>query len=464
MMLFHNTEKFLKSLKQGQVIKYRGFLSDETFLSEFGHYDENEDKVYWQTACVLLRNTATDDKVVNTGKIVYNGRIYEQVCADSNVRKSFIRLASEKETKRFYEAYDRYIAKKIIQKKMTADEIYKFPENSTKISRTRLAVSPPKYMYAKDGHKEYIFKASPLTLSNECFFDVNYQEMILIDDELKLQPDDCHRLVCDYDFASIVREATDTERKLLVVQAKQKQEKEERERKQLQKISKMDFSELLDTKIGTVLYTYDGYATCIFPYGGLKRIEGIELVCYKEGCLRICSTYQEFKEDHGTKPAVRGFNSLEVLRLAEPHEISAYEEEKKKHTEKSERFRQQTICNIVAALEANARKREAKVKKKVVLIEKEDMKKDVDKRTEERRIAELQRICDRMKTFHTKILVSKGPGFAWFPALYGYLTKQRKVMVVGGTIYKHCLLYKDHRRLLGHLYNYEDVPPEKPEK
>lgn len=348
MIFKFNKKKFFNSLKQGDVLFYRGPLSEFSVLFEFGHYDSSEDKLYWQTARVILGREPEYDKIGRTAKVANNGRIFEQEWSNTFTG---LRRATSEEIERFEEAYDCYQAWNFETGKLQRQEVYMRPRHDMKLTRIQLMINPPEYLYFNGT----VFKSAGLSMTSEKDAMFLAKDMIMYyDDRIELIPEGKYQTVCYY-YAHNIREATDTERKLLILRA------------------------------------------------------------------------NEVRDE-------------------------------------TERKRRRELCNILAGLAQNARKREAKVKKKVVLIEKEDMKKDVDKRTEERRIAELQHICDRMKTFHTKILVSKGPGFAWFPALYGYLTKQRKVMVVGGTIYKHCLLYKDHRWLLGHLYNYEDVPPEKPEK
>ena len=106
MDIFGKRKKFLKSLKQGQIIRHRGLFTSIYELMEFNHYDEQEDRVYFQRAKVVADNHSSSDRVVQIAKVSKYGDsyIYEQI-ADDNKGGSYS-LASVDEIERFEDAYD----------------------------------------------------------------------------------------------------------------------------------------------------------------------------------------------------------------------------------------------------------------------------------------------------------------------------------------------------------------------
>ena len=78
-------KKFLKSLKQGQIICHRSLFTGINELMEFGHYDEQEDCVYFQRAKVDANKHYGSDSVVQMAKISKSGDsyIFEQIADDN---------------------------------------------------------------------------------------------------------------------------------------------------------------------------------------------------------------------------------------------------------------------------------------------------------------------------------------------------------------------------------------------
>lgn len=222
MFEFINRKKFLKSLQPGQIVRHQGLLSNTVVLFEFGHYDESEDKVYWQTARVLLGHKPEEDTLTNTASVQFDGKIFEQV-ADYYI--DGYSLASEKEIRRFEEVYDKFITGLYCEGKMS--KVYVRPNHDERLTRLQLAVEPPVFLYIKsDAAGECIFKAAPLTMTNDSWlnaencFMLNAKEMVLINDKIELIPEGETRNLGSYDNI-VIREATDTERKLLLIQSKE---------------------------------------------------------------------------------------------------------------------------------------------------------------------------------------------------------------------------------------------------
>jgi hypothetical protein len=224
---FTNRKKFLKSLQPGQIVRHQGLISNIVILFEFGHYDETEDKVYWQTARVQLGRQPEDDALTNTASVQFDGKVFEQV-ADNY--KDGYSLASEKEIRRFEDVYDKFITGLYCEGKLS--KVYIRPNHDLHLSRLQLAVEPPVFLYIKsEAAGECIFKAAPLTKTNDsrlnaenCFM-INAKEMALVNDKIELIPEGETRIIASYDNIKI-REATDTERKLLLIHAEEALKKE----------------------------------------------------------------------------------------------------------------------------------------------------------------------------------------------------------------------------------------------
>ena len=104
-------KKFLKSLKQGQIICHRSLFTGINELIEFAHYDEQEDCVYFQRAKVDANKHYGADGVVQMAKSSKSGDsyIFEQI-VDDNKGWSYS-LASVDEIERFEDAYDDWLLK-----------------------------------------------------------------------------------------------------------------------------------------------------------------------------------------------------------------------------------------------------------------------------------------------------------------------------------------------------------------
>ena len=428
MFRFTNKKKFLKSLQPGQIVRHQGLISNIVILFEFGHYDEIKDKVYWQTARVQLGRQPEDDALTNTASVQFDRNVFEQV-ADNY--KDGYSLASEKEIRRFEDVYDKFITGLYCEGKLS--KVYIRLNHDLHLSRLQLAVEPPVFLYIKsDAAGECIFKAAPLTKTNDsrlnaenCFM-INAREMALVNDKIELIPEGETRIISSYDNIKI-REATDTERKLLLIHAedalKKERQKEIDKKKSIydktsKKIFKSDFKYI---DVNRVFYAKQQDNIFIFTYAGVHiNAEGNEIIKYNK-CLNIYPDFCSFTVS-GNKDGsfLTSYSALGILRYANADEINIFEKEHAKwlHQQKEEEQKQTTQTKT----------------------EKRDFE-------------------PRLRPFISKVLVSNGKDDVWRPAIFGCISESfPRYMIVGGQQYKYCIPYRGNQHLIGKKFNSSDMP------
>lgn len=411
--MFWNATKFLKSLKPGQIIKYHQPFTSFYYLFEFGHYEPDSNRLFWQTAMIVKRPSITT--VLETASVVENGRIFEQKLFENRSFKN-LSIAEQADILIYENEYDKYITIQWCEGKLQRNQVYFRPASDARLTRLKLAIDPPEYLYVHSNIAgECIFKSDALSYFGEEFC-IYCKEKALVNDNIEVFPEGEVRVIASYENSNI-REATDSERKLLIVRANDKLRQEKQNKK-------MTFSELLDTKQKTILYAYDGFTHYIFPYGGHRRIEGNELVLYDKSCYRKSRTEECLNT--GILRSVRSFESLQILRIADEKEKLTYNNVVNQHNKKVQKTRisennkkNSTILGIVSGLQANALRRE--ISEEVL----------------------------HMRPFVTKTLVCNGLGTVWIPALFGYPAKNKSVIAVGGLNFKYCIPYKKYKHLLG---------------
>ena len=445
MDIFGKRKKFLKSLKQGQIIRHRGLFTNIYELMEFGHYNEQEDRVYFQRAKVVAGNYSESDGVVQIAKVSKTGDpyIYEQI-ADDNKGGSYS-LASVDEIERFEDAYDKQLLKFYLADDGSMDGVGAYIRERTdgRLTRLALASDPPRYLYIKTERGECVImefaRIAPVVNMGYVIFA---KGMYLLGDEIQELEGDNY--VCRYEAATEIREATDTERKLLVVQARDVQKKREATKK-------MDFKELLDVKIGTTLFAANEYADYIFRYGGHKRIEGTTNVTYQAGgCLEITHSgaHRRFHASRSSsedspysKSSVGSFNNFKILRLATDEESDLYQKERLNQIELAEKMDK--------IRKANENAEEEKKRTELMIGTLMD---DVDEEAEVRNKKQTS-FDSSLRPFVSKVLVSNGDGDVWRPAIFGCIAELgERYMTVGGQQWKHCIPLKGHRELLGKVF------------
>ena len=159
MDIFGKRKKFLKSLKPGQIIRHRSLrLFMNTYeLMEFGHYDEQEDRVYFQRAKVVADNNSNSDRVVQIAKVSKSGDsyIYEQI-ADDNISGSYS-LASVDEIERFEDAYDKLLLTFYLADDERMDSVSCIRERTDgRLTRFGLASDSPRYLYIRIDGGDYM--------------------------------------------------------------------------------------------------------------------------------------------------------------------------------------------------------------------------------------------------------------------------------------------------------------------
>ena len=151
MDIFGKRKKFLKSLKQGQIICHRSLFTGINELMEFGHYDEQEDCVYFQRAKVVADNHSSSDRVVQIAKVSKSddSYIYEQI-ADYNIGGSYS-LASVDEIERFEDAYDMRLLKLYHADAGNMNGVGDYIRERTdgRLNRFVLTIDPPRYLYIR---------------------------------------------------------------------------------------------------------------------------------------------------------------------------------------------------------------------------------------------------------------------------------------------------------------------------
>jgi len=428
MFRFTNKKKFLKSLQPGQIVRHQGLISNIVILFEFGHYDETKDKVYWQTARVQLGRQPEDDALTNTASVQFDGKVFEQV-ADNY--KDGYSLASEKEIKRFEDVYDKFITGLYCEGKLS--KVYIRPNHDMHLSRLQLAVEPPVFLYIKsEAAGECIFKAAPLTKTNDsrlnaenCFM-INAKEMALVNDKIELIPEGETRIIASYDNINI-REATDTERKLLLIHAeealkKERQKEIDKKKSIYDETSKKIFkSDLKYIDMNRILYAKQEDNIYIFKYAGTNiHYEKSEIIKYSK-CLNIYPDFCSFSvsgNEDGSSLAL--YDSLSILRYANADEINIFEKEHAKWLHQKQE---------------------------------EEQKQTIQTKTEKRDIE------SRFRPFISKVLVSNGKDDVWRPAIFGCISESfPRYMIVGGQQYKYCIPYRGNQHLIGKKFNSSDMP------
>ena len=441
MDIFGIRKKFLKSLKQGQIIRHRSLFTNIYELMEFGHYDEQKDCVYFQRAKVVAGNYSGSDRVAQIAKVSKSGDsyIYEQI-ADDNKGGSYS-LASVDGIERFEDAYDKQLLKFYLAK-VRMDDVGDYVRERTdgRLTKIALASDPPRYLYIRTKHGDYmIMEFERIAPVGNVGYGLFAKGMYLFGDEIQeLEGDNC---VCRYEAATEIREATDTERKLLLVHVRNVQKKREATKK-------MDFKEFLDVKIGTLLFAANVHSDYVFRYGGHKRIGRTMNVTYQaEGCLEIThrsahrifhasgSTSEDFPD---SKPSVDSFDNLKILRLATDEESDLYQKERMYQIELSEMMEKTRKTN-----------EDADENKKTTGLMIEPLPDDVDKEASRRNKRRVMSDSS-LRPYVSKVLVSNGDGDVWRPAIFGCISELgERYMTIGGQQWKHCIPLKGHRELLG---------------
>lgn len=445
MDIFGRRKKFLKSLKQGQIIRHHGLLTNIYELMEFGHYNEQEDRVYFQRAKVVAGNYSESDGVVQIAKVSKSGDpyIYEQI-ADDNKGGSYS-LASVDEIERFEDAYDKQLLKFYLADDGSMDGVGAYIRERTdgRLTRLALASDPPRYLYIKTERGECVImefaRIAPVVNMGYGLFA---KGMYLLGDEIQELEGDNY--VCRYEAATEIREASDTERKLLVVQARDVQKK-------CEATKKMDFEELLNVKSGTLLFAANEYAEYVFRYGGHKRIEGTMNVTYQAGgCLefthsgahrRFYASRSSSEDSPYYKPSVDSFNDLKILRLATDEEKDLYQKERMNQIELSKKIEKIRKANE----DADENKKTTEL---MIGTLSDGVAEEASGRNKRR--AEFD---SYLRPFVSKVLVSNGDGDVWRPAIFGCVPELgERYMTVGGQQWKHCIPLKGHRELLGKVF------------
>ena len=438
MDIFGRRKKFLKSLRQGQIIRHRSLFTNIYELMEFGHYDEQNDRVYFQRAKVVADNHPSSDRVVQIAKVSKSGDsyIYEQI-ADDNKGVSYS-LASVDEIERFEDAYDKQLLKFYLADNGSMDDVGAYVRERTdgRLTRIALASDPPRYLYIKTkGGSCVIMEFKRIVPVADIGYALFAKGMFLLDDKIQELKGDNY--VCRYEVATEIREASDAERKLLDDHIRDFQKKREATKK-------MDFEEFLDVKIGTLMFAANNYVDYIFRYGGHNRIEGLTNVTYQaDGCLEITHSgaYKKFyasrsssEDSPYSKPSVGSFDDLKILRLATDEEIDLYQHQ----IELAEKIRK-------ANEDADENKKTTGL---MIGILPGDADEEANGRNKSRAVFD-----SSLRPYVSKVLVSNGDGDVWRPAIFGCVPELGdRYITVGGQQWKHCIPLKGHRELLGKVF------------
>ena len=443
--IFGRRKKFLKSLKQGQIICHRSLFTGTYELIEFGHYDEQEDCVYFQRAKVDANKHYGSDSVVQMAKISKSGDsyIFEQI-ADDNKGWSYS-LASVDEIERFEDAYDMRLLKLYHADAGSMNGVGDYIRERTddRLTRIALASDPPRYLYIKTkGGSCVIMEFKRIVPVADIGYALFAKGMFLLDDKIQeLKGDD---YVCRYEVATEIREASDAERKLLDDHIRDFQKKREATKK-------MNFEEFLDVKIGTLMFAANNYVDYIFRYGGHNRIEGLTNVTYQaDGCLEITHSgaYKRFyasrsssEDSPYSKPSVGSFDDLKILRLATDEEIDLYQKERMYQIELAEKMENTRKSN-----------EDADENKKTTGLMIGTLPDDADEEASGRNKS-LAVFDSSLRPYVSKVLVSNGDGDVWRPAIFGCISELgERYMTIGGQQWKHCIPLKGHRELLGKVF------------
>lgn len=445
MDIFGIRKKFLKSFKQGQIIRHSSMFSNIYELMEFGHYDEQKKRVYFQRAKVDVGSYSEVGDVVQIAKVSKSGDsyIFEQI-ADDNKGGLYL-PASVDQIELFEDAYDKWMSKSYVADAVSMDSVGVFVKKTDgRLTRFVLTSDPPRYLYIRVNYTNIIMEFGRIAPVGNVGYGLFAKGMYLFGDEIQeLEGDNC---VCRYEAATEIREATDTERKLLLVHVRNVQKKREATKK-------MDFKEFLDVKIGTLMFAANEHSDYVFRCGGHKRIERTMDVMYQaEGCLEIThigarrifhagrSTSEDFLH------SVDSFDNLKILRIATDEESDLYQKERMYQIELSEMMEK-----IRKADE------DADENKKTTELMIETLSDDVDEEAS-RRNKKRALFDSSLRPYVSKVLVSNGDGDVWRPAIFGCVPELGdRYMTVGGQQWKHCIPLKGHRELLGKVFERKHI-------
>lgn len=412
-----NNKIDIKRCKNGEIVKYRKkYGSDnQIVMFEFGHL--NNDDVYWQAEVVVLGDLSQNDYVYETSKISQD-RIYEQ--RPFNFNGGLFDYPTGEELIRYDNAVDRYYVKLWNSgSNICPTDIHQRIRFDHKISLTALFINPPKYLFAKTKFSNtYIFEFGRITYSA-----VNEQSMIysngtyLYNVKLINQKE---TFIDAYDNLIELREATETERKPLVIQSKDNQDELEKKKKQNEISKKLSYSELKEfIDKGQLLYAVAESNIYIFKYAGTSQSDRVKIIKYSE-CLNASPNRCSFsvsKIENGS--FLFTYNSLNILRKASNEEKSLFEKERAKWLKQHPEEQIQTSQSKTKKLDVES----------------------------------------RLRPFVTKVLVSHGKDDVWRPAIFGCISESfPKYMIVGGQKYEYCILYHGHHDLLGKKFSFSDMP------
>ncbi len=151
---------------------------------------------------------------------------------------------------------------------------------------------------------------------------INAKEMALINDKIELIPNGETRILGTYD-KMLIRKATDTERKLLLIHAeealkKERQKEIDKKKSIYDETSKKIFkSDLKYIDINRILYAKQEDNIYIFRYAGTNiHYEKSEIIRYSK-CLNIYPDFCSFSvsgNEDGSSLAL--YDSLSILRYA----------------------------------------------------------------------------------------------------------------------------------------------------
>ena len=368
-------------------------------LFEFGHFDDDTGYVYWQRAKVKFMDNLA---VVNTADIKCDKKIYEQKELGKISNIGIIRKATLNEQIIFEENVDEYLTKMWFNGVLDKNDVTIGSCPDGRMSMLKLVADPPLYTYLRvigaPPEDVFIFKTAPLCYDNNGKFIINAKEMLLINDEVRIIEPNETMMVCCYSDVSELREATDSEKKLLLIQANDK--------KKITTVNeKLGVSDLFLVEFGAMMFAASSSRNYVFPCKGYTK-DGENAILHYDNCL-IMDLNNEYFINGDDYVRQIDYNSIKILRFANDYEISLYKER-----EYSFMHKMSTPMNFEKVL----------------------------------------------KPFSTKVLVSDGPGDIWRPAIFGCIVDDdvQRYMIVGGQKFRHCVLYKQFRNLLG--MKFEKVP------
>lgn len=369
-------------------------------LFEFGHFDDDTGYVYWQRAKIKFQGNMV---FVNTADINNDMKMYEQMELGKISDIGIVRKAMQNEIIFFEEHLDEYLVKLWFNGVINKNNVVIGSYLDGRLSMLKLVADSPVYTYlrviGKQPEDVFIFKTAPLCYDNNGNFIINAKEMLMMNDEVRLIEPDKTMMVCFYSEVTALREATDSERKLLVIKADDK-------KKNTTVSEKLVFSDLFLIEFGTMMYAASSsLRNYVFPYNGYTK-DGENAILHYDSCL-IRDTNIEYFINGDDYVKQIDYNSIKILRFANDYEIYLYNE------------REYSFMHKTRAL---------------MSFEK------------------------ALKPFSTKVLVSNGKDDIWRPAIFGCIVDDdvQRYMIVGGQKFKFCVPYRQFKNLLG--MKFEKVP------